>query len=234
MALWSSYVDFLSWEALNLPGIKPFALSSVLGTQSFNLTMYLIDENRRDAEYHYRKDMTEVIKLELSNDKASSAGKNAARWLKEESTKIKQKPDITLSTSKTDAGLKNQFDTNESEVASTNIYHGATKVDSRARKTDLSLDHDYSVEISIENTIEEIEEIDDDIVTAAELGEGIYLRSGDSVIIKEFLSFDEKSSACSIINGGGFAVLARRDLPIIIEKTKKSKKNKLIKSGDTV
>jgi hypothetical protein len=32
MALWTSYVDFLDWKVINLPGIRPFGLASVLGT----------------------------------------------------------------------------------------------------------------------------------------------------------------------------------------------------------
>jgi hypothetical protein len=250
LALWSSYVDFLEWQCLNLPGIKPFGLASVLGTQCINLTMYLIDEDRKEGDNHYRRDLTEIIKMELSNDKKSETGTEAKKWINAEivrqqqqeddqQQKQKQESDVVPATvSPTIIGGRKRLLSEESEVS---ISNHSTKGDGVLFSDDLTIDRGGSIQniskfnMTGEEVIDENEEVDDeDMATAAELGEGIYLQSGDSVIIKEFLSVDEKSTACSIINGGGYAVLARRDLPIVIEKAKRSKKNKLIKSGDTV
>ncbi|MGK3733945.1 MAG: hypothetical protein ACI8RD_002061 [Bacillariaceae sp.] len=250
LALWSSYVDFLEWQCLNLPGIKPFGLASVLGTQCVNLTMYLIDEDRKEADNHYRRDLTEIIRLELSNDKKSGTGTEAKKWINAEilrqeqqeddqQQKQKQENDLVPATvSPTILGGRKRLFSEESEVSTSNF---STKGGGVVFSDDLTLDRSGSIQniskfnMSAEEVIDENEEVDDeDMANAAELGEGIYLQSGDSVIIREFLSIDEKSTACSVINGGGFAVLARRDLPIVIEKAKRSKKNKLIKSGDTV
>ncbi len=186
MSIWSSYVDFLEWRVQKVPGIKPFGLDSVLGTQPINLTMYLIDENLAESN-HYRKDLSEVIKLELSNGEKVGVGKEAQKWVDAHQS-IKR----VLSEDSVDEIKK------------------------------------YDRLISTE-TMDEMEERD--TADAAELGEGIYLRSGDSVLLRELE--DEKSTACTVINGGGFAVLSKRNVPVIIEKTKRST-NKLIKSGDTV
>jgi len=248
LALWSSYVDFLEWQGLNLPGIRPFSLSSVLGGQSINLTMYLIEEDRKDIDNHYRRDLIEIIKLELSNGKMSDIGTEAKKWIETEVLRLnqhqeenQQHSDVTPVTNSPTIGGRNRIYTEESEVSTSSRNHSA-KGDEVECSDDLTLDRDSNHNITKFNktTDEGIDENendevnDEDIATAAELGEGIYLRSGDSVIVREFLSIGEKSTACSVINGGGFAVLARRDIPVVIEKAKRSKKNKLIKSGDTI
>jgi hypothetical protein len=79
------------------------------------------------------------------------------------------------------------------------------------------------------------DEDDRDAATAAELGEGIYLRSGDKVVLREYIvDGDEKALPYCLANGGGFCVLQNRDCTVLIEKAKNSKQNRLIKSGDAV
>ncbi len=194
MSIWSSYVDFLEWRVQKVPGIKPFSLSSVLGSQPINMTMYLIDENL-DTDTHYRKDVSEVIKLELSNGEKVGVGREAQKWINAHQQSTGNLIRRVVSEDSVDESNKNHQLLNSTE------------------------------------TIDEMEEMDKDTADAAELGEGIYLRSGDSVLLQELE--DEKSTACTVINGGGFAVLSKRNVPVIIEKTKHST-NKLIKSGDTV
>ena len=195
MSIWSSYVDFLLWRVQKVPGIKPFGLASVIGTQPINLTMYLIDANLEGGT-HYRKDIDEVIKLELSNGEQVGVGKEAKKWIKANSQ-----------------GQQHSISMDSVEFDEQNIKHPA---------------------LGLSETMDEMDEMDKDTADAAELGEGIYLRSGDSVLLREFLLEDEKSTACTVVNGGGFAVLSKRNVPVIIEKSKRSQKNKLIKSGDTV
>ena len=219
MALWSAYVDFLDWKVLNLPGIRPFGLSSVLASQPIYLTMYLIEDDR-DNDKHYRKDISEIIKIELSNDVVSAKGPDARKWLQ---THGRQKQ-VQISSA---APSTISRDRSGSEDSSALVR--AANAESEAG--------DEIIELKNSNTIDEemedIDEIDEDVVTAAELGEGIYLQSGDSVVLRESPADDENSAPYSVANGGGFAVLQEQDVTIIIEKAKR-KKNKLIKSGDTV
>ena len=213
LALWSSYVDFLDWRVLNLPGIKPFGLATVLSTQAINLTMYLIDADMK-GDSHYRKDITEVIKLELSNGEQSGLGKEAKKWINAKAP-----------------GQQHR----EAELMGAVLGSPSQRIGHCASEDFVEVgEHTRHAALGINDTMDEMDEIDKDTADAAELGEGIYLRSGDSVLLREFLSEDENSTASSVINGGGFAVLSKQNVPIVIEKTKRSKKNKLIKSGDTV
>eukprot|EP00536_Pseudo-nitzschia_multiseries_P003742 jgi/Psemu1/186523/e_gw1.59.109.1 len=219
LSLWSSYVDFLDWKCLNLPGIKPFGLSSVLGTQSINLTMYFIDENR-EGDNHYRKDISEIIKFEFSNGKMAATGKEAQKWISaEEQRQMQLKSNSVLSATKQEIDEPPKRRMSEDSGAAMGIPHD---------------DSEEFDGIRISETNDEAEEIDRDTEDAAELGEGIYLKSGDSVLIREFLPENEKSTASTVINSGGFAVFSTQYTPIVIEKTKWNRKSKLIKSGDTV
>ena len=213
LALWSSYVDFLDWRVLNLPGIKPFGLATVLSTQAINLTMYLIDADMK-GDSHYRKDITEVIKLELSNGEQSGLGKEAKKWINAKAP-----------------GQQHR----EAELTGAVLGSPSQRIGHCSSHDFVEVDENTShAALGTNDTMDEMDEIDKDTADAAELGEGIYLRSGDSVLLREFLSEDENSTASSVTNSGGFAVLSKRNVPIVIEKTKRSKKNKLIKSGDTV
>lgn len=209
MALWSAYVDFLDWRVINLPGIRPFGLSSILGMQPFYLTMYMIDESRAN-EKHYMKDITNVINLELSNDKEAEKGAHASRWFNENEGKVL----LPLQR------LRSLDDAKKlAAPESTNDLSGQEILASR----------------SAEDHAEEVED-DDDAETAAELGEGIYMRSGDSMCLRELVgNGEEENNKGSFVSmGGGFAVLQEQNVPIIIETTRRSEKNRLIKSGDTV
>ena len=225
MALWTSYADFLEWRVLNLPGIRPFALSSMLGTQPINLTMYLIDE-KRDTDKHYRRDITEIIKIELSNNRISALGPAAILWKNEHGRR--QRPRIS------------SFSQQHSRSASEDSGMLGRTLDFEpiaSADDELEIDQTGKTRLSTNTSqdMEDIEEVEEDVLTAAELGEGIYLRSGDSVVLREFSAEDEANAgSCSVANGGGFAVLQEQDVAIVIEKAKKNKKNTLIKSGDTV
>jgi hypothetical protein len=212
MALWSAYVDFLDWRVINLPGIRPFGLASILGKQAMNLTMYLIEEDRGNDK-HYRKDITNVINLELSNDKHAEKGPAAQGWAKENERSLKKRRKRANSI-EVEAEKRNSGDSNDHSL----------DLQQLSKSGDLS----KSGEDFITDEFEE----DDDAETAAELGEGIYMRSGDSVCLREFLA-DEENTRC-VSNGGGFAVLQEKDVCVVIEKTRRSKRNRLIKSGDSV
>eukprot|EP00956_Cyclotella_meneghiniana_P032976 scaffold92575_cov20-Cyclotella_meneghiniana.AAC.1 len=42
MALWSAYVDWVDWQILNFPGIRPFSVTSVAGVQPIKVNLYTI------------------------------------------------------------------------------------------------------------------------------------------------------------------------------------------------
>ncbi|KAL3915505.1 MAG: hypothetical protein SGILL_005621 [Bacillariaceae sp.] len=223
MALWTSYADFLQWKAMNLPGLRPFALTNMLGTQPINLTMYLIDD-KRDTDKHYRRDITEIIKFELSNDQISGLGPAALSWKNQSG----QRPRIS--------SLSHQHSRSGSEDSGM-LGRTLDLEPIASADDDFNPDQTGKTRLSVNTSqdMDDIEEVDEDVLTAAELGEGIYLRSGDSVVLREFTAEDEAiAGSCSVANGGGFAVLQEQDVAIVIEKAKKNKKNKLIKSGDTV
>ena len=90
---------------------------------------------------------------------------------------------------------------------------------------------------------EDNEDEDEEAQTVAELGEGMYLRSGDSVILQEGFpgGSEDVSFAGCLSNGGGFAVLQERgSSTIVIEKVRRgiqdrrSSPRSLIKSGDKI
>jgi Protein of unknown function (DUF1769) len=225
MALWSSYVDFLEWKVLNLPGIRPFGLSSVLGTQAINLTMYLIDE-KRECDKHYRKNITEIVKLELSNDVMAASGPFATSWKQD----FTQRPNSSVMPPPRSKARRERSTSEDSAARSQELDGESSAVDEEFA-TEFE---QFKVPQSTDDAMEEIEEVDEDVLTAAELGEGIYLRSGDSVVLRESRGEFDSASNSSVTNGGGFAVLQERDVAIVIEKAKRSNKNKLIRSGDTV
>jgi hypothetical protein len=183
MSLWSAYMDFLQWRVLNLPGIKPFSLTNIFGRQPVYLTLY---EHPEDLDVHYKKDITQIVELELSHAVTCAMGPNAQAW----------------------AELR------------------------QGRPMNHDMDHDPSTNFVAEDAV-------------AELGEGIYVRTGDSITLQEM---NDETSSCFVTYAGGFCVLQEESSSnIIIEKvgrrqlTRKqsgllalSKQSPLIKSGDTV
>jgi hypothetical protein len=208
MALWSAYVDFLDWRVINLPGIRPFGLSSVLGSQAFSLTMYMIDIDKANDK-HYHKDITNVVNLELSNETQAEKGPFATRWVKANEGKQR-------------IGARTASDEPIRKLS--------------AHESNDTLGQDMLAFKSGDEQLDDVED-DDDAETAAELGEGIYMRSGDSLCLRQLLGSAGEEEHCKgsfVSNGGGFVVLQEQDATVVIEKTRRSKKSRLIKSGDTV
>lgn len=184
-ALWSAYVDWIDWRVLNLPGIRPFDLSSILGNQSINVALYMIDQSCTTGK-HFRKDLYSILDLEFSSMQHSTLGPMAQKWYSATQKKLLEKPSAISPP-------------------------------------------------GIDAKVDEGDDANDDDETGAELGEGIYMRSGDGVILREaVLSNDEDQSTSSLAMGGGFAVLQEQDVSVIIQKARRSKRNRLIKSGDSV
>ena len=199
-ALWSAYVDMLDWRCINLPGVRPFALTNVIGTQPVLLSLYEIPHDKRN-EKHYRKDLSTIVELEMSNSENSGAGPMAIEWV--------------------------------------SCYRDA------AGATIIIEDENEEIDEDDDFVLYE-EESDKDATTVAELGEGLYIRSGDSVTLREAIVDNDDSTNQSgspyVTIGGGMAVLQDRSAAtIIIEKAGKSRVtngssagSKLIRTGDTV
>ena len=219
MALWSAYVDFLDWRVINLPGIRPFSLSSVLGQQCINLTLYVIDENRC-TDKHYQRDIETIIHFELSNERAATLGPSAKHWTKEQFVPKQKQTKHFDST--TQAPSPNSSDA---------LHKQTTGIGDSPPQRDLQPTKSTDMFGGDEN-----EDVAEDVATAAELGEGIYLRSGDKVVLREFVldGSTEDNNKNSVSNGGGFVVMQTQDAVVVIEKARHAKRNRLIKTGDAV
>ncbi|CAJ1944567.1 unnamed protein product [Cylindrotheca closterium] len=178
-ALWSAYCDWIDWKIINLPGIRPFELDSVLGPQNVNIVLYMTDQG---CTTHNRNDLYNILDLEFSCVGHCKLGAVAQDYCDARQRKLLQKPPTVPE-------------------------DGADK-------------------------LEDVDEGGSDDETGAELGEGIYMRSGDVVTLGEVTSGDTEST---ITIGGGFAVLQEQAMStIVIQKARRSHRNRLLKSGDAV
>jgi hypothetical protein len=196
LSLWSAYVDFLDWHCCNLPGIRPFGMNKLFGSQPIYLTLYEIPFEK-ESEKHNRCDITNIVELEMCHTHFSDTGSLAKHWM-------------------------------ENNRLSSDIKFGLNE---RIEDEDGGVDEEYPVEE------------DDDEDAAAELGEGIYVRSGEVVTLKETVDDDDAGRASSYLaSGGGFGVLQEQNsCSIMIQKARGSQPRRgkpensgLIKDGDTV
>jgi Protein of unknown function (DUF1769) len=79
MCLWSAYADWIKWKSINVPGVSPFSLSRVTGTQPIYLSVYEITsctnaDYRRKRPPHLRKDLNQYTRLEFSNSEKTVGG----------------------------------------------------------------------------------------------------------------------------------------------------------------
>jgi len=85
MAIWSAYVDFVQWRILNLPGIRPFFMSKMFGTQPMNVVYYSLgsssdaDSDLRERP-HLRKDLNIFSHYEIGNVRHTEGG-NTQRYI---------------------------------------------------------------------------------------------------------------------------------------------------------
>ena len=239
LSLYSSYADFLNWRVVNLPGIKPFSISSLVGPQPIFLTLYeLMDRpDGKPQKQHYRCNTINILRLEVCNSSWCQTGAATKSWLQgQESRSI--------------AAHANTAIEQQAEVADDD----GSVLDTEEMDSDEESDGDNdsnddiltSDDLGGRSSTTGLEVADHSDGAAEELGEGIYLKSGDALSIRELLTEDDLRRGrrpCHISNGGGFAVLQEQnaETSIVIEKAGKSRvrrraraSSKLIKSGDTV
>jgi hypothetical protein len=79
MCLWSAYCDWIKWKSINVPGVSPFSLSRVTGTQTIYLSVYEITscsaaDYRKKRPPHKRKDLNVYTRLEFSHEDKTTGG----------------------------------------------------------------------------------------------------------------------------------------------------------------
>jgi hypothetical protein len=80
MCLWSAYCDWIKWKSLNVPGVSPFLLSRVTGSQPIYLSVYEItgidphEYRKCRGVPHYRKDLNVYTRLEFANQYHTTGG----------------------------------------------------------------------------------------------------------------------------------------------------------------
>ena len=91
LCLWSSYVDWVKWRIVNLPGVRPFGMGGVSGNQPLTLTVYELESEKAKVEkggdpggepkYHRKDDMRVYCKVEISNVGVTRGGVGE-EWVK--------------------------------------------------------------------------------------------------------------------------------------------------------
>ena len=72
MCLWSAYCDWIKWKTMNVPGCRPFSLTSVTGEQPIYLSVYELkdispQEYKKKKKAHQRRDLNVYTRLEFSH-----------------------------------------------------------------------------------------------------------------------------------------------------------------------
>ena len=227
MAFWSAYADMLQWKALNFPAIKPFSLSSVIGEQAFRVVIYSLKPSENDL--HIRNNVSVHEEYEVSNAKVSALGKCAKEWIKANKAEIgNNAPQLKQNHKKLPPLGKDS----------------TQKIRQRFANQELEVNENSGNIVSLNDDND-----DDDRETVEELGEGIYLKSGDNIYLRDASSKDK----CYFLSTGcGFAILQSQTPTLIqiqkprynssiIKYTSRSKvsdkkmnSSKLIHSGDIV
>lgn len=79
MCLWSAYCDWIAWRSINVPGVSPFSLSRVTGTQPIYLSVYEIrdvspTDYRKRKPPHTQSDLQIFTRLEFTNSETTRGG----------------------------------------------------------------------------------------------------------------------------------------------------------------
>lgn len=79
MCLWSAYMDWIKWKCLNVPGVRPFSLSVITGSQPVNLSVYEVknisnEDYRKKKPQHKVNDVDIFCRLEYSHITKTEGG----------------------------------------------------------------------------------------------------------------------------------------------------------------
>jgi hypothetical protein len=111
MALWSAYFDWIEWQILNFPGIRPFSATSVAGVQPIKVNLYTIAANGQDvASGSPQRDV--LFELEVSNITKAGMGKVAKAWRSKQASLATTSAARVLDFSETELLVENAADEN--------------------------------------------------------------------------------------------------------------------------
>ena len=82
MGLWSAYLDWIDWQLMNFPGIRPFSVTSLAGFQPIKLTLYSTSDESGDKD----SKRNILFSIEVSNSTKSVLGKEAKVWMESNRT----------------------------------------------------------------------------------------------------------------------------------------------------
>jgi hypothetical protein len=252
-SLWSAYADFLPWKVLNLPGIRPFGLKSVLGLQPIKITVYEMDEDSdienssNKLQPHIRTDDGTLVLLELCN--ADITGLGPAPLVVMTTTTNGENDIPTTVDGDNNSIIPTGEDGDGNSINRNNavmLEEGAAASDADGEDGDgnssISRNNNSVIleegaaaaaaDLMISSLNDESDEETPEDQAAAELGEGIYIHSGDPIVLKEASAApttttttagddviveenDEETTpgpVCFVTLGGGFCFLARTDV----------------------
>ncbi|KAL7550235.1 hypothetical protein ACHAWF_013474 [Thalassiosira exigua] len=231
MALWSAYMDWVDWQILNFPGVRPFSVTSVAGVQPIKLTLYVsppsADDSGSKENEVPQKDV--VFAMEVSNSVKSTLGTEAKKW----------------NTAVAEGMLPRPEDTEEVVAEELTDDDLGALEPSEAESIDGMCEDGEDMEEQMgplyEDTgdIEDLEEDDEGTETVDDTMDvddaSSYLLSGSSISLRE-------DRGNYVASGGGYAVLQSSPTSsIVLEKFHPKKKKKgasphsvMIRNGDVV
>ena len=198
-----------------------------------NLLLYILKNTTPGIEpkFHHECDKIRVSHIEISHGEKMPLGPYALK-ARQSTTLIETTPrPPTLATRATTA---ESFLSNESfgEDAGADADGGGDELAGEG--------NDEGVELVVVEDDDYDDDDDDDIATLDELAGGVYLRSGDPIVLQEAIP---GATASCVANGAGFAIVQNQPQAsmIIIEKADSSaqgidsgKRSKFIKNGDVI
>jgi len=225
MALWSAYVDWIDWQILNFPGIRPFSVSSVAGVQPIILTLYT-NSSTEGTEKNPKRDI--VLAMEVSNVAKSVLGSEAKKWIEEATISEKGEEQkkaleaIVEPLELSEAGSLNENGTFEDEEDEEDVGEQFEPL--------------YDDACDVEDLEEDDEGVEVDEMALDNIETGAYLLSGASISLRE-------GTGNYVASGGGFAVLQSSPTSCIVLEKIQTKKKKgaaapvpsmMIRSGDVL
>merc|ERR1712232_1507437 len=215
MGLWSAYVDFLKWKCINFPGIRPFSFSTVVGLQPLYITLYYLTNNNNNDDNNNNQENEEVIQHHEQHLRC-----NINRLIDFEfSNDIASKGPCALNW---EAMMLQQQQQQQNNNIDKNVIDDDDDDDE---------DEDDDINDEEDSIIENKEEVE----RVEELGDGMYLKSGDPIYLKEASTNNKTMNTntntttssinttdnnndeeCYVTDGAGFAVLQSSSLSTIV------------------
>jgi len=211
MSLWSAYCDWIDWQIMNFPGIRPFSITSVAGVQPIKLLLSCgSDDDDAATENIPSQDI--VLAMEVSNGTKSTLGSEARQWVA-----TKESEEVTKAL----------------ELRSEMEYNGNEIFDEEEEEEDEQYDEDDDDDKPMYGEDLEGEEEEGDALQLDNFG--CYLLSGTPLSLREGIGNYVASG------GGYAVLQSSPTSSIVLEKFQVKKKREtllgasmMIRSGDVV